>query len=121
MAEANGTVKVPKSGSWAGRPGKLVMSTSGKSIDIVAFTFACGTASGRISLNGIALKKTARGYKFAIKGHGNVTYSDDEPDENGSVEISGRFSRTGKSVGGTWRVKTGRCGQTKTVKWRAHR
>jgi hypothetical protein len=119
-ADATTAVKTPKPGTWSGRPGKVIMSISGKSIDLVAFSFACGNASGRTTLNGIVLKKTAKGYKFAVKAHGNVSYSDGQPDENGSVELAGRFSRTGKSAGGTWRVKTARCGRTKTTKWRAH-
>jgi hypothetical protein len=120
-ADAGTGVKAPKPGTWSGRPGKMVMSISGRSIDLLAFSFPCGATSGRTSLNSVALKKTRSGYTFAIKAKGIVTYADDRPDENGTITISGRFSRTGKSAGGTRKVKTPRCGQTKTEDWRARR
>ena len=52
---------------------------------------------GRTSLNSIKLKKTPKGYAFAIKAHGIVSYSDNQDDENGAIDISGRFSRTGRA------------------------
>jgi hypothetical protein len=120
-ADASTAVKAPKSGQYSGRPGKLVLQVSGKSLDIVAFSFRCGSVSGRTALNSFPLKKTRRGYTFAIKAGGSIAYSDSQPDENGWVEISGRFSRSGRSAAGTWRVKSPRCGVTKKVHWRAAR
>ena len=66
------------------------------------------------------MKKTRKGYAFSTKAKGTVSYADGQPDQNGTVVLSGRFSRTGRSVGGTRKVKTPRCGDTKRVDWRAH-
>jgi hypothetical protein len=118
---AASTVKAPKSGTYTGYPGRMTLYVSGKSLSLVAFSFKCGEAKGRTSLNSIKLKKTRKGYAFSTKTHGNVTYSDDQPDENAAVNLSGRFSKTGKSSAGVFRVKTPRCGSTGDVKWRAFR
>jgi hypothetical protein len=118
---AASTVKAPKSGTYTGYPGAMTLYVSGKSLSLVAFSFKCGQAKGRTSLNDVKLKKTKKGYAFSIKAHGNVTYSDDQPDENGAVNFSGRFSKSGKSSAGVFRVKTPRCGSTGDVKWRAFR
>jgi hypothetical protein len=116
-------VKVPKSGQYDGTAGgkSITLVTSGKSIQIVAFDFACAGTQGRTGLNGIKLKKTARGYKFAIKAHGSITFRDNQPDENGAVDISGLFTRSGKSAKGVLRVKSHRCGNTGNVNWKVKR
>lgn|SRR3954447_4354730 len=114
-------VKAPKSGTYTGNPGAMTLYVSGKSVSLAAFSFKCGAAKGRTSVNAMKLKWTRKGYKFSLKGHGNVTYSDDQPDENAAVNISGRFSKTGKSSAGIFRVKSPRCGSTGDVKWRAFR
>jgi hypothetical protein len=113
-------VKAPN-GTYSGGPGKLTLIASGKSIDLAAFSFKCRGTRGRTSLNGIALRKTKKGYKFSIKAHGGVTYADEHPDENGAVNMSGRFSRSGKSAVGYLRVRSPHCGDTGSVKWRASR
>jgi hypothetical protein len=119
-------VRVPRSGAYNGtaRGKPITIYTSGKSIQIVAFDFACHNVSGvkgRTSLNAIKLTKTSKGYKFGIRAYASITYSDDHPDENGKVAISGRFSRTGKSAKGVLRVKSSRCGDTGSVKWSVSR
>src|SRR4051794_27222024 len=114
-------VQPPRSGRvYRGRPGKLQLYISGKAIQLAAFEFPCKDTRGATSLNDIKLRKTPRGYRFGIKAHGIVTYRDDETDENGAIALSGRFSRTGKSAGGTLRVKTPRCGDSGAIEWRAH-
>jgi hypothetical protein len=118
---AASTVKAPRSGTYTGHPGGMTLYVSGKSISLAAFSFKCGEAHGRTSLNDMRLKKTKKGYAFSLKAHGNVTYSDDQPDENAAVNISGRFSKSGKSSVGVFRVKSPRCGSTGDVKWRAFR
>jgi len=118
---AAGSVKAPKSGTYTGYPGGMTLYVSGKSLSLAAFSFKCGQVHGRTSLNDIRLKKTKNGYTFSVKTHGNVTYTDDHPDENAAVRMSGRFSKTGKSSAGTFRVRTPRCGSTGDVKWRAFR
>jgi hypothetical protein len=124
---AKSKVKVPKSGQYhggdsAGRP--IDLYTSRKIIQLVAFDFRCRNVKGvrgRTSLNYIQMRKTKNGYRFGLNTHGNVTYSDDHPDENGSFSIAGRFTAAGNRVVGTYRAKTPRCGSTGTVKWRARR
>jgi hypothetical protein len=119
-------VKTPKSGKYsgfagAGRP--LTLYISGKTVQLVSFRFACGSAHGTTNLNDIPLKKTKKGYKFSISAHGLVTYSDSNthPDENGAIFIKGRFTRSGKNPKGVLRVKTPRCGSTGDVQWSAKR
>jgi hypothetical protein len=120
-AGAAAKVTAPKSGKWVGRPGKIEMYVSGRSIQLAAFSFKCHATSGRTSLNSVPIKKTKRGYTFGIKAHGSVTYADGQPDQNGALEFSGRFSRTGKSAAGVLKAKTPRCGGTGRIEWRAHR
>ena len=112
-------VKAPKSGSQYDGNHKLVLYISGKSVELVAFNFPCRDTTGRTSLNDIALKKTKKGYKFAIKAHGSISFADGRPDENGAVNISGRFSRKAKTVAGHFRVGSPSCGDTGAVKWHA--
>jgi hypothetical protein len=120
---AKRTVKAPKSGQYNGSPrGKaLTLYVSGKSIQLAAFGFACAGSSGRTSLNDVRLKKTTKGYKFGISAHGSITFADNYPDQNGAIELYGRFSLDGKSAKGTFRVKSPRCHDTGSIKWRAHR
>jgi hypothetical protein len=118
---AAGTAKAPRSGTYTGYPGGMTLYVSGKTISLAAFSFKCGDAHGRTSLDDIRLKKTKKGYAFSLKAHGNVSYDDDHADENAAVNISGRFSKSGKSSAGVFRVKSPRCGSTGDVKWRAFR
>jgi hypothetical protein len=121
VATQQAKVKVPRSGKYTGKPGKLTIYTSGKSIDLVSFQFKCRNTTGTTSLNSIPLKKSKRGYRFAIKAHGSVEYADQGAPENGAVQISGRFSPAGSSAKGILKVKTRRCGSTGDINWRAAR
>jgi hypothetical protein len=126
VSAARTRVRAPKSGKYSGRTAEkrdVTVYVSGKAIQIIAFSFKCGDADGITSLSDIRLKKSKKGYKFAIKAHGIVSYSDSEthPDENGAIEIAGRFGRTGKAAIGTLRVKTPRCGDSGAIKWSAKR
>ena len=96
------------------------MSVEGRSIEVVGFTFDCRATTGRVSLNGLRLKKTRRGWRLpATLIYGSVTYADDHPDQNARLNVSGRFSRTGKSVRGSLRVKSPHCGDTGAHSWSA--
>jgi hypothetical protein len=98
------------------------LQASRSSISIFALTFVCrGTVTGNTSAQEIKLRKTKRGYAFAIKTYGIVTYSDERGDDNAAITLAGRFSTTAKSVRGTFRVKTTRCGSSGSVKWHARR
>ena len=115
-------VKAPKSGSqYSTKSGRVALYISGKSIQLAFIEFKCGQTTGKTNLNAIKLKKTSTGYGFTIKTHGNVTYSDEQPDENAAVKMSGKFSRDAKTVKGFYRVTSPRCGGTGDVHWKASR
>lgn len=118
-------VKAPKSGQYKGTTAqhqKLTLYTSGKSIDLAAIQFAClKGVVGSTGLNSIPLKKGKKVYRFSIKAHGSVSFSDEHPSENAAVSISGAFSRTARSASGTLRVKSPRCHDTGSVKWKVRR
>jgi hypothetical protein len=120
------TVKAPKSGAkYTGQTAHkldLTLSISGKSVQIVAFQFACGRkTTASTSLQAIPLKRTDDGYRFKISTNGIVSYADQQPDENAAIAVRGLFSRSAKTVSGLLRVKTPRCHDTGYVKWSAKR
>jgi hypothetical protein len=120
---AKSTVKAPKSGTYDGGSEQrkpITLYINGKSIDLVAFSFKCNGTGGRTSLNSIKLVKSSKGYKFSLKAHASITFADEQPDENGKIDIAGIFTRSGKKVVGTFHVKSSRC-HTGTVDWRAKR
>ena len=119
VAASKPKVKAPKSGSEYDGNHKLVLYISGKSIELVAFNFRCSDTTGRTSLNDIELSKAKKGYKFGIKAHGIISFANGTPDENGAVNISGRFGRRAKTVAGHFRVKSPSCGDTGVVDWKA--
>ncbi|HEX8120892.1 MAG TPA: hypothetical protein VF549_06460 [Solirubrobacteraceae bacterium] len=109
------------SGTYTARKGRFLLSVAGRSIDIAAFDFRCRTTIGRTSLNAIAIKRARGRWRFSIRTFGSVTYSDDHPDENAKVLISGAFSRDAKRVTGTLEVRSPHCGSTGSVAWAARR
>lgn len=109
------------SGTYSGPDADPMLVVSGRSIQLAAFDFDCGTATGRTSLNGIAIRKRRGRYRFYIRAHGNVTYSDDHPDENAVIRFGGRFTPRAARALGSFRVRTPRCGGTGPVEWRAPR
>jgi hypothetical protein len=121
LAAPAAKVNVPKSGKYTGKPGHITLFTNGKNIDLVSFSFKCHETSGATVLNDIPMKKSKKGYTFAIKAYGGVTYADEKDPDNGRIVISGRFSRTGKSAKGVLTVKTPRCGGSGTIKWHVAR
>lgn len=121
-ATAEAKVRAPD-GEYTG-PRNLVMSVSGKTIDIIAFNFPCRkhpNAHGRTSLNSIALRKTDHGYKFSTKQFGIVSYSNDHVDQNGVTSISGQWGRKGGFVRGRFLSSTPYCGATDKLDWKANR
>jgi hypothetical protein len=101
---------------------RVTLQTGSRSIEIVGFSFACGQhVAGYTSLSSIRLRSSDSGYRFKISAHGIVSYSDERPDQNASIALSGRFSRTAKTVQGLVRVKTPRCRDTGDLTWRATR
>jgi hypothetical protein len=117
-------VNAPKSGIYRGTAGvrrNLMLWVSGRDISIVAFDFTCGQVVGRTSLNDLPLRRTPLGYRFIVRAHGSVTFSDGQPDQNAPVYIQGRFTRSGRTVSGTLRVRPPRCRNTCLVRWSARR
>ena len=118
-------VKAPRSGAeYSGETRQelpITLFISGRSVEYVSFRFDCGPgATGGIGLQGIKLRKTRRGYRFASKAFGAMSVSDDDSyGENARLSVSGRFSRTARSVKGSFRVRSERCGDTGTIRWRA--
>jgi hypothetical protein len=117
-------VKAPSSGAkYTGVTDdkqKVSLFPSGKAVQIVAFDFVCvGKVVGSTSLEAIKLTRTDLGYKFSIRAHGIVSYKDGKPDENAAISLSGRFSRSGKSVTGRLRVRSPRCRSTAFHDWHA--
>lgn len=119
---ADAAVRPPRSGSqYQAAAHHIFLQISGRSIEIIAFSFRCGDATGRISLNALKLKRSRRGYRFYFVTHGLATYSDGEPDENAEVHIRGLFTRDARAVRGRFRVETPKCGNTGRLRWRATR
>ena len=117
------SVRAPKSGSEyrSGPPFDAVMRIAGRSVEILALSFPCGEVTGRTSLNDFRLKRTSKGYRFNADANGIVSYSDEGPDENAAVHVSGRFALDARTVRGHVRVTSKRCGATGDLKWRAAR
>jgi hypothetical protein len=116
-------VKAPKDGAvYQGHHPGVALRISGKSIEIFALRFPCKQVKGNTSLQDIKLKKTSKYWRFDIKAHSIVTYSDTgkHPDENAAIELGGHFSRDAKRVKGHVRVKAPRC-DTGKILWSAEK
>ena len=118
-------VQLPRSGEYRGHTdegGRVSVFIQGKSVEIVPFEFDCDGAVGTANLQDFDLEKTDRGWRFEIRAHSSVGYSDDVyyPPENAAVAISGRFTRSGKRISGRLSVDAPRC-ETGRIEWRAHR
>ena len=117
-------VRTPKSGQYGGSTAQgraLTLYLSTEYIQLADIQFACGTATGRTSVSGIEMKRTRRGYSFSIRANGIVTYSDDRPDENAAVAISGRFAPGGRRAAGRLSASTPSCGRSGRVRWAVQR
>jgi hypothetical protein len=117
-------VTAPASARYDGQTAQqqdLALYVSGRSIDLAAIAFRCGDATGRTALNAVRLTRTRQGFAFAEKAHGSVSYSDDQPDENAQLDISGHFGPGGKTASGYIRVNSPRCGDTGKVKFLVER
>ena len=109
------------SGTYTGDGGRFTLMVSGRSITLAAFSFRCGSTTGRTSVNQIGIRKARGRWRFSIRTHGGVTYGDRHVDENARVRLAGRFSPTARSAAGTFTVRTPRCGSTGRVEWSARR
>jgi hypothetical protein len=101
---------------------RVDMSVQSKQIEVIGVTFVCKATKGRVSLNGLRLKKARGRWRLPkTRIFGSVTYADEHPDENARFDISARFSSTGRSVRGTLRAKSPHCGDTGTHEWSARK
>jgi len=124
LAAGVAEARAPRSGRFDGSTGpkrRITLIVQGRSIDLAAFDFRCRSVTGRTSLNQIAIRRTSSGYRFSIRSAGSISFSDGRADENGRMELSGRFSSTGRSVRGRLRVRSTRCRDTGSVRWSARR
>ena len=120
---AKSSVLAPKAGTYDGGTQQhkpITLYISRKRIDLAAFSFKCSGTEGRTSLNAIKLVKGKNGWKFSLKTNGSITFKDEQPDENGKVDIAGRFTKSGKKATGTLRVRSSRC-HTGTLDWAVRR
>ncbi|HEX8207996.1 MAG TPA: hypothetical protein VF587_18170 [Solirubrobacteraceae bacterium] len=106
-------------GTYTGGRGRIALTVSGRSIDLLAIDFRCGETRGATSVNTIPIKRVRGRWRFSIRTFGLATYDDEHPDENARVTVSGTFSRSGKSVVGRYRIRSPYCGGTGEVQWRA--
>jgi hypothetical protein len=114
-------VAAPPSGSvYEGSPGQVAIAVSGPRLSLVAFGFRCTGTRGRTSLNDVPVVWRRNRYRFAVRTHGNVTFANGRTDENAAVRLSGRFSRTTRSIRGRFRVRSRHC-HTGYVYWTARR
>jgi hypothetical protein len=123
VAIAKDSVHAPKSGTYDGGTQQhkpITLYISRKSIDLAAFSFKCRGTEGQSGLNAIKLVKAKNGYKFSLKAHGSISFKDEQPDENGKIDIAGRFTKSGVKATGTLRVRSPRC-QTGSLDWRVRR
>jgi hypothetical protein len=113
-------LRVPK-GTYGGQAGRVQLVVVPKSIQLAAFSFKCGEVTGRTGLNEVPVKRRRGRYRFSIRAHGGVTYSDEESSDNAAITFSGRFTpKAGRAIG-TLSVRTPRCGRTGPVDWSARR
>lgn len=113
-------VSAPKAGGYSGstKQGRVLsLSVSGGAIEVAAIEFTCGDAIGRTVLNDVRMRRTREGFAFDISAHGSVTYSDEHPDENAPVDLSGVFAPSGSKAKGRVRVKSPRCGDSGQIEW----
>jgi hypothetical protein len=121
--QPNPTLKRPQDGAtYTGHHPGVSIAISGKSIEIIAFRTPCKDAKANSSLQDIDIKKRDRRYRFAIKAHSIITYSDNDkhPDENAAITLSGHFSPNAKKAFGTLRVNAPRC-DTGKLTWSAQK
>jgi hypothetical protein len=115
-------IKQPKSGAfYAGHHPNVSLRIQGKSLQYIFFRFPCNKVKGNASMQDIPLEKSKHGWRFAIKAHTSVTFSDmspKHPDQNAPMAVSGTFSRNAKSVAGHVRIHPPRCDSGKLV-WSA--
>jgi hypothetical protein len=108
-------------GLYTGQGGRLQLSVAGGRIEIAAFGFGCGAVTGRTGLNDVPIVRRRGRYRFSIRAHGGVTYSDEESPDNAAIRLSGRFTPTARRALGTLTIRTPRCGRIGPVEWSARR
>jgi hypothetical protein len=108
------------SGTYTG-PNGLQIIVQGKTLQLIAFGFKCRKVTGRTALNDFPIVRRRGRYRFSIKAHGGVTYSDDKSPDNAAIRFSGRFTPKARRALGTFTVRTPRCGRVGPVDWSAHK
>jgi hypothetical protein len=116
--------KRPSAGKYSGKTEKhldVLLLTDGTSLEIASFAFKCDGLVAHAGLNGVPIKKRKQRYRFKIAANASIGFDDDYAlSENGTVRLSGTFSRSARRVTGTLVVRSSRC-QTGTLQWVARR
>ena len=97
----------------------MTFSAYGMTVPLFEATFACeGAVVAKTSLEAIAIRKSEDGYSFTVSANSLVGYSDEAPDENGTIVVSGNFAHDAATASGDFRIETSRCASGK-VTWEA--
>jgi hypothetical protein len=73
----------------------------------------------RVTVRRLKVRRTRRGYTFAVRGRRSIGFNDRHPPERGRVEFTGRFTRKGTKARGRVRLKSPRCGGSGRPRWSA--
>lgn len=114
-------VKRPKDGAYyVGHDPRVSLRVSGKSLEYFLVRFPCHEAKGIASMQDIPIEKSRKRWRFSIKAHTSVTFSDmtTHPDQNAPMSLDGHFSPDAKKVYGHVRIQPPRCDSGRLT-WRA--
>ncbi|MEA2450024.1 MAG: hypothetical protein QOG63_1956 [Thermoleophilaceae bacterium] len=98
-------VKRPKAGQYIGETEKnveLTLYVTGKRARV---DLDCGPGAARVSVRGVKLHRTPRGYTFGV--------------HNRRADVTGRFARTGTKARGEARLKSKLCSSRAPASWTA--
>ena len=97
----------------------MTFSAYGMTLPLFEATFACeGDVIARTSLEAVNIRESEDGYSFTLAANSLVGYSDEGPDDNGTIVVSGNFAHDAASASGDFRIETSRCASGK-VTWEA--
>ena len=115
-------VKAPKRGQYVGatrRHHESTLFVARRSIKSAVFEVDCGLGTGRTAPRRIKLRRTRRGFAFKAHRRRRISYNDGHPPETATVDVSGRFARTGRKAHGVVRIHSRHCGRSGKLRWSA--
>lgn len=88
----------------------MTFSTFGMTVPLFEAAFVCeGDVVAKTSLEVLKIEQSGDGYSFKVSANSLVGYSDEAPDENGTIAVSGSFAGDAQSSSGDFRIETSRC------------